>query len=306
MGFWGKTFPVAMQSGLSTKVLKDVSRSFYLSLRFLPGGFRAATSVGYLLARASDTIADAGELSIGARKGALAEFRSAVLEGGDFVGPIMTDLPKGEVVLMARIGECLAALGELPEEQQKSVRKVVRIITEGQAWDLDRFEGSGVVSLESDEELRNYTYEVAGCVGEFWTEVGFGVDGDFATRNFAEMNELGNAYGRSLQLINILRDVPEDLENGRCYLPGAISPADLMRERQRWIGEARAGLDQADQYAESLNGKRMRFGTVLPAMIGRETLDRLERASWEEWVGRVKVTRREIYGMMARAVRFAL
>jgi len=55
---------VAMQANLSRKVLKDVSRSFYLSLRFLPEGFRTPTSLGYLLARASDTIADAGELSI--------------------------------------------------------------------------------------------------------------------------------------------------------------------------------------------------------------------------------------------------
>nr|MBR9810877.1 squalene/phytoene synthase family protein [bacterium] len=49
-----------MNGDLSRKVLKDVSRSFYLSLRFLPKGFRAPTSIGYLLARASDTIADVG------------------------------------------------------------------------------------------------------------------------------------------------------------------------------------------------------------------------------------------------------
>lgn len=297
---------VVKQSGLNTKVLKDVSRSFYLSLRFLPKGFRAPMSVGYLLARASDTIADAGELSVGERKVALWNFRKAVLEGADFVGPEMKSLPVGEEVLMGRIGECLGALDELATEQKESVRKVVRIITDGQAWDLDRFEGDGVVCLESDEELREYAYQVAGCVGEFWTEVGFGVDKGFASLGFGEMNELGRAYGRSLQLINILRDVPEDLENGRCYLPGAESREDMMRERDRWILEAREGLDMADRYAEALNGKRMRFGTVLPAMIGRETLERLEAASWDDWVGRVKVTRKEVYGMMGRAVRFAV
>lgn len=79
-----------------------------------------------------------------------------------------------------------------------------------------------------------------------------------------------------------------------------------MRERQRWIEEARAGLDQADRYAEALNGKRMRFGTVLPAMIGRETLVRLEESDWAAWEARVKVSRREVYVMMAGAARFAL
>ena len=132
------------------------------------------------------------------------------------------------------------------------------------------------------------------------------MDEGFAQLGFEEMNELGQVYGQSLQLINILRDVPEDWENGRCYLPGVDSREGLMGERQRWIDEAREGLDQADRYAEALNGKRMRFGTVLPAMIGRETLDRLEEASWEEWLGRVKVTRKEIYGMMWHAVKFSL
>jgi hypothetical protein len=50
----------------------------------------------------------------------------------------------------------------------------------------------------------------------------------------------------------------------------------------------------------------MRFGTVLPAMIGRKTLGRLEAASWEEWEAGVKISRKEVYGMMVRAVMFAI
>ena len=297
---------MAIRSKLETKVLKDVSRSFYLSLRFLPEGFRAPTSVGYLLARASDTIADAGELEVEQRRELLGQFVEFVNEGKDFEMPKVGGLPEGEQVLMSRLDECVGALSELPEWQQVSVRKVVGIITEGQRWDLDRFEGTELVGLKSDEELRNYTYQVAGCVGEFWTEIGFGTESNFARAGREEMMRWGRAYGRSLQLINILRDVPEDWENGRCYLPGAGTQEDLMRERQRWIEEARAGLDQADRYAEALNGKRMRFGTVLPAMIGRETLVRLEESDWAAWEARVKVSRRNVYVMMAGAARFAL
>jgi farnesyl-diphosphate farnesyltransferase len=302
----GEEWGVVLQSDLRTKVLKDVSRSFYLSLRFLPKGFRGPTSVGYLLARASDTIADAGELGVGERRDLLGQFVNFVELGEGFEMPEVGGLPEGERVLMGRLDECVGALRELPEWQQRSVRKVVRIITEGQKWDLDRFEGDEVVGLESDEELRSYTYQVAGCVGEFWTEIGFGVEGDFAQAPEEEMMRWGQAYGRSLQLINILRDVPEDLANGRCYLPGAESREELLRERGSWIAEAREGLDLADRYAEALNGKRMRFGSVLPAMIGRETLNRLEGASWDEWEAGVKVSRKEVYGMMARAVRFAV
>lgn len=297
---------VKKEPGLLTGVLKEVSRSFYLSLRFLPGGFRAPVSLGYLLARASDTIADAGEWSVVERRELLNRFVSLV-NGGPLLS-ISEDggLPEGEMVLMRRLDECVAGLGELPEWQQISVRKVVGIITQGQEWDLDRFEGEGMVGLKNDVELRDYTYRVAGCVGEFWTEIGFGVDPGFANAAREDMLTWGQAFGRSLQLINILRDVPEDLENGRCYLPGAKTEDELLKQRQRWIDEAREGLDQAELYAAALNGKRLRFATVLPAMIGRETLDRLEKADWEAWQARVKVSRKEVYRLMAKAMRFAL
>ncbi|MCH1420653.1 MAG: squalene/phytoene synthase family protein [Akkermansiaceae bacterium] len=283
-----------------------MSRSFYLSLRFLPKEFRAPTSVGYLLARASDTIADAGQLGIRERRDLLARFVEFVTEGKIFQMPEVDGLPKGEKVLMSRLGDCVAALENLPNWQQVSVRKVVGIITEGQCWDLDRFAGEGVVSLDSDDELRRYTYQVAGCVGEFWTEIGIGGRGRFARASDDEMMRWGQAYGRSLQLINILRDVPEDQKNGRCYLPGAETREQLLRERHRWIKEAHKGLDQAERYARSLNGKRMRFGTVLPAMIGRKTLSRLEVASWDDWQARVKITRKEVYVLMAKAAKFAV
>ncbi len=297
---------VKQEPGVTTGVLKEVSRSFYLSLRFLPKAFRAPVSLGYLLARASDTIADAGDWTVKERRELLAAFVGWVNGGERLAMPKAPGLSDGERVLLSRLDDCVSGLQELPEWQQESVRKVVGIITEGQGWDLDRFEGEGVVGLQSDEELRDYTYQVAGCVGGFWTEIGFGVDSRFARASREEMMAWGQAYGRSLQLINILRDVPEDWGNGRCYLPGVRNKGDLMAERQRWIAEARDGLEQAGRYAEALNGRRLRFATVLPALIGRETLARLEQADWNAWEARVKVSRRDVYRLMFKATRFAL
>lgn len=309
-GILGEERGVAMQSGLSTEVLKDVSRSFYLSLRFLPQGFREPASLGYLLARLSDTIADAGEELVGVRQELLNAFTDSLFtrEKGWLMDlRELKGVSAGEEILLLRAGDCLDALGTLPEWQQGAIRRVVEIITDGQAWDLTRFKKDGVVRLEDDDELRNYTYQVAGCVGEFWTELGFGL-GEFSKVDRIQMDAWGQSYGRALQLINILRDVPEDLENGRCYLPGpeVVSPDVLLAERSCWIAEAHQGLDDAQRYAEALLGRRMRFATVLPALIGRETLNRLEGASWEEWVARVKVSRSEVKGMMAQAAKFAL
>ncbi len=307
----GEDLLVAMQSGLATKVLKDVSRSFYLSLRFLPSGFRAPASLGYLLARLSDTIADAGGASPEDRKSLLAEYRDSMETGKrDWLGGLerLTGLSEGEEQLVVRANECLDAIVELPEWQQKSVRKVVGIITEGQSWDLVRFEGDGLVRLDRDEELRRYTYQVAGCVGEFWTELGLGCDENFSSETETQMLEWGRDFGRSLQLINILRDVAEDLENGRWYVPGGgkAEEEEWMVLRRKWIEEASVGLDSAEKYARVLHGKRMRFATILPAMIGRRTLELLEGANWEEWQGRLKVSRSEVKKMMFGAMKFAI
>ena len=134
---------MAMQSRLSHQVLKEVSRSFYLSLRFLPRGFRTPTSVGYLLARASDTVADAGEMVLSERKRWLDGFGKRLRGEGELVEMDFVGLSRSEVALMERLEECLATFDALPEAQRASVEKVVRIITEGQKWDLERFEGEG-------------------------------------------------------------------------------------------------------------------------------------------------------------------
>jgi len=275
-----------MQAGLGTTVLRDVSRSFYLTLRFLPGGFREPASVGYLLARLSDTIADAGGASVETRVTLLENFkRSFATDALDQ----LSGISEGEQVLVTRAEDCVDSLGALPEWQQDSVRKVVGIITDGQSWDLQRFPGQ----LESDDELKKYTYQVAGCVGEFWTEIGDGL-GDFSSESFEQMNLWGKNYGESLQLINILRDEKEDLEMGRNYLPEG--------GRQRWIDQARAGLDDAEKYCHALRGKRMRFATWLPLLIGRETLDLLEQNPEV----RAKITRKQVKRLMGRALLLAL
>src|SRR5258708_37115404 len=61
-------------------LLKGVSRSFYISVRFLPRRIRMAVALGYLLARASDTIADTNRLPPAERIEFLHRFLSSVSE----------------------------------------------------------------------------------------------------------------------------------------------------------------------------------------------------------------------------------
>lgn len=289
------------RNDLGKSVLRDVSRSFYLTLRVLPPKMREATSVGYLLARASDTIADCGG-ERAARVALLTDFRLLV-EGSEVEGFFETaaelakevGLKKGEQVLMARLEEVFLWWQGLPESELEAVREVVEIITSGQLWDLERFPEGEVITLSDGEEAEGYCYQVAGCVGEFWTEIGFGSDEKFANRPKEEMKSLGKNFGKGLQLINILRDEVEDEQRGRRYLPG---------ERKYWLTKAKKYLEDGISYSRAVRGRRARLATVLPALIGLETLELLENASPEDLARGVKVNRKVVKRCFWQAIWF--
>ncbi len=301
-----------MEAGLGTDVLKGVSRSFYLSLRLLPEAMRRPAGIAYLLARISDTIADSAGVSAGERMAALEKFSGQVAGGEGFV-PVSGALIEGtpderEKLLLERAGEVVAALGELPMGEVLLIREVLGIIISGQRLDLERFGEATVsnpVSLISDAGLEDYTWRVAGCVGEFWTKLGYLTLGEkFSQKAEAELLRYAVDYGKSLQLVNILRDLPEDLAHGRCYLP-VSDPMDeiaLMESFSKWRKIALVGVEAGFSYSVNLESRRLRTASILPAMIARETLERLEGADLERLRGRIKIPRRRVYAMVFSAI----
>jgi farnesyl-diphosphate farnesyltransferase len=292
------------------EVLKGVSRSFYLTLRLLPGPMRGAASLGYLLARTSDTLADTAGAPVGERLVALEGFGRAVAGVGDlpeWTEAIRVGAEARERVLLEKSAGLLEWLEALPVEEAELVREVVRVIVSGQVLDLQRFEhatGAAPVVLADGAALEDYAWRVAGCVGEFWTRLGFlTMGGEFSGRTLEEMLEMGISYGKGLQLVNILRDLPEDLGNGRCYLPvrDAGDRAELLAEHGRWLERADGWVREGLEYARGLRSRRLRAASGLPAMLAVETLDGMRGADWERLEGRVKVPRRRVYGLLVRS-----
>lgn len=281
-------------------LLKAVSRSFYLSMVWLPEEMRPAVSLAYLLARATDSVADTSSADSTLRLAVLQQMGRAV--AGKCTEEELTELrfrlsgkmaeaqaKPAEKVLMQRFGECLNQLKSLPEGQVQLIRRVLDTIVEGQCWDLSYFDTRSQV--ENDDETVRYTYMVAGCVGEFWTELGYETLGERYSSlvNRELMRQAGVRFGRGLQLINILRDIREDAERGRSYL---CSDELLWQNRaERYL---RDGLD----YASRLRAFRLRFAVALPALLGLSTL-KLIRSRKNQ--ARVKVPRRKVYGLMLKA-----
>lgn len=301
-----------MGAGLETGVLKGVSRSFYLSLRLLPKAMRRPAGIAYLLARISDTIADSAGVSSGNRVDALEEFSKQVSAEGDFTA-VSADLIEGtpdsrEKLLLERAGEVVAALESLPQAEISLIREVLDIIISGQRLDLERFgeaNVSDIRALANDAELEDYTWRVAGCVGEFWTKLGYLTLGrKFSLHPEAELLKHAVDYGKSLQLVNILRDLPEDLANGRCYLP-VSDPTDetaLMECFSKWRKIALGRVDAGFSYSENLESRRLRTASVLPAMIARETLELMNGEDLRVLRSRIKVPRKRVYSMVLAAL----
>jgi len=161
--------------------------------------------------------------------------------------------------------------------------------------------------------LDEYTYLVAGCVGEFWTRLCFRHVRNFASLSEDEMLALGKCYGMALQLINVLRDAGADLRAGRCYFPeyeltaAHLTASQIFSEPERfqpiyqaWLAKAKSGLECGMQYSRAIRNRRVRAATVLPALIGARTLALVNQAKTGALQRTVKVPRSEVRRMILR------
>jgi len=312
---------------LRTAILRSVSRSFYLSVRCLPAQLREPVALAYLLARTTDTVADTAQISVAQRTETLQMLSNAIQ--GKASRKMIVDLlasfaPLQENPAERRLIESLPDSLEWLEQLEKADRDEIRVllakITNGQMLDLLRFNNpTEIPALRTAADLDEYTYFVAGCVGEFWTRLCFRRLREFASLSEDEMMALGKRYGMALQLINVLRDAGADLRAGRCYFPedelstAHLTPAQILSEPERfqpvyrgWVEKAEQGLDCGMQYSRAIRNRRVRAATVLPALIGARTLALLRQTGAAALHRKVKVPRREVRAMIVSlAVSFA-
>lgn len=279
---------------IDLELLKSVSRSFYLSIRLMPKALRPTLGVAYLLARASDTIADTESAPPSTRLRRLAEFEKLIKGGSSphAMASIQRDiLPShdGERKLIETLPDVLKVFQSLDAWEWKETSDMMTNIIRGQSMDLETFsEPDSINALADGSTLEDYIYLVAGCVGEWWTRLCFH---SFPKDKYSRMPEedlslLGTNFGKGLQLVNILRDMPADLDAGRCYLPASelknigTQPA-LLNEAptegqpvfELWMQRAHELLDQGRLYIMSLRSRRTRMACYLPWRLGVDTLN---------------------------------
>jgi 15-cis-phytoene synthase len=262
------------------QVTRSRARNFYYGIRLLPPRKRGALCAVYALARRIDDIGD-GTLEpqekldqLAAVRGDLARLSGA--RGPDSPGssdPVLTALADAST----RFPLPLDAFSELVEGVEMDVRGT---------------------SYPTFEELAHYCRCVAGSVGRLSLGVFGSSDPELAMA-------LADRLGIAMQLTNILRDLREDAENGRVYLPkeelvrfgcdGDIVPGSPPAPSARFLPLARFQVERAERFFDE--GLRLlplldrRSTACVSAMAGiyRHLLNRISRRPETVLEGRISL-----------------
>lgn len=312
-------------------LLKKTSRSLYLSARILPGSIRPAFGIAYLLCRYADTIADTQLLPAQRRLYWVKKFPQIVrAESLEEQAALLREVTGGssnpyEKTLLAHLDDCLTELRRIEPDLKQLIAAVVEDVCAGMELDLQRFpqqKGAPAVALKTKQELEEYCRIMGGKPGLFWSQL---IEHEtpllLARETFFDM---GQHIGNALQIVNVLRDLPRDLRQGRCYFAqeeldnAKLTLQDLLFTRnsirfapikKEWIAWGRENLVQAVEFYAAIPKKqwRIRAAVAWPVLWTADTFNKLEQApDLLNPTRRIKISKKRVYTTMLMSPLFLL
>jgi phytoene synthase len=261
------------------QITRHEAANFYYGIRLLPRPKRQAMSAVYAFARRVDDIGD-GNLDRDAQLSALAAERS-MLAALDSVQPVEDPVAVALADARRRYGLPLDAL---------------ELLIEGVEFDVLG------TRYETFEELVGYCRRVAGSVGRLCLAIfadGGGTNG---------ASGLADDLGVAMQLTNILRDVREDRERGRSYLPAEdlrqFDCEDELPDAALIRFEAARAVEWFDRGLRLTDALDARSASCVLAMTGiyRCILERIARDPAEVLRRRISLPAWEKAWVAARSV----
>lgn len=264
------------------QIARDRATNFYYAFRTLPKRERNAIYATYAFCRICDDIADE-DLPLEEKRRRFAQTRRMLEESGHGV----------------ESSPVFSALGRTRADFNIPKRHFEEVI-EGVEIDLTQSR------FDTFDDLREYCYKVASVVGLICIEV-VGYDDPRAREYAVDM-------GLAMQLTNILRDVREDAERGRIYLPldemaffgyteqelfrGVVNEPfrNLMKLQAR---RARSYFATGRKLMPLLEPRSRACPSVLHILYSR-ILDRIERADFDVFAERIGLGRTEKLLLMAK------
>ena len=299
-------------------LLKNTSRSLYLSARILPDAMRPAFSVAYLLCRYADTIADTSLLPAQRRLYWIKRFPVIIeKQPAEEVTQLAREIEGGsenpyEKILIQHLPDCLQAFNQIKKEQRPFIIEVAQAVCTGMEIDLTSFPGGAhLTSFQKQTDLEHYCRLMGGRPGLFWSQLIYNTSNIQAQQD--DFYQWGQCIGDTLQIVNILRDLPKDLQIGRCYFPqedlqkARLVPTDLLNPqnstrfepiKQKWILWGLARLQNGISYFGCLpkSNFRQRAAVAWPILWAADTLYKIyQTPDLLNSQKRVKIPRATIY-----------
>src|SRR4030042_6187305 len=219
-------------------ILPKVSRTFAPTIQRLPRPLFLQVTVAYLLCRVADTIEDSVILDIEQKQKLLDEY-AYILEREDPMSELnsfMTkigSLPKEgpEYELVHNLPLILNVYDTFPKRVRIGIGTWVVEMTSGMRKYVQSKNASAQNFLNTLKELDDYIYYVAGTVGNLLTTL-FSNYSHHITHNItAILKKNSESFGKGLQLVNIIRDMPYDWKCNRSYIPNELlKKYDLTRQ----------------------------------------------------------------------------
>lgn len=267
------------------KVTRKHAKSFYFAAKFLPKEKQPPIYAVYALCRHVDDEIDEAELRSEQESAQIVEKWKTNLEAvyfGKEVSQSPLSTPDSRLVLLA--WQDLLQTYKIPQNLPLELMKGV-------------VQDTYIKRYQNFDELYVYCYRVASTVGLMACEI-FGYEGK-DTLIYAEKLGIG------MQLTNILRDIGEDADKGRIYLPqedldkfGITEKQILAKEIDEnfielmkfEIARARKYYTESEKGIPMLN-KDVRFTVLLALRIYSRILDEIERQNYDVFKQRAFTTK---------------
>jgi farnesyl-diphosphate farnesyltransferase len=280
--------------------LPRVSRTFVLNIRLLADPLREAVSVGYLLCRTADTLEDAWPgtaAEIQSRFGLLLQAIAGEEAAAGTLAAAAAGAPANgaaELEIVAGFPRAWRVWRALPGADRERIAECLRTMAPGMCRYAARAAARppGTPYLDSEAELHDYCWVVAGCVGVMLTRLAEAEAGGNAEAR-ARRLELAPVVGEALQLTNILLDWPADVRQGRCHVPAdwlaaqGLAPGELTgparpevdRLARRLEDLARAALARVPDYVDLVSPRALRYRlfVLMPALWALASLEHARR-----------------------------
>ena len=269
-----------------TEITRSEARNFYFGFILLPRERRRGIHALYAFSRLCDDSVD-GVDDLDAKLAAVAARRAEVARAYD------GDIPGDDPVLIA-LADAVRRFG-IP-------RAPMDALVDGVEMDL-------AIDRHADwPALKGYCDRVAGAVGVLSLHV-FGFREPIAVQHAEDL-------GVAMQVVNIMRDVQEDAERDRVYLPAdemaacGVTEDDILGDRmtpemfrlmQMQGDRARDYFDRGEQLIPLLDLRARMCVGMLAALYG-DILARITAGGYDYTRGRVSLSGRRKASLMARSV----